>query len=415
MFTPDYTFKDPWCGVWGRGAGRLSPSRPGVPNARLACASARRSFPQRQLVQLPHRRQRDERRAGVPPRGAGQRHERVGVDAGAQPGQLVGEGERRPLVIGALAGHPEDEVHVRPEAVRDRDPHRVAHGAGAVSSPSGGQNRVRAGLRADDDVVVGHVAAQQPHRLRGDVLRPDLGREAAEEDPPVRRQFRAHPRQQLRHRAQVRLGAVSAVGERGGGDEPHIAQPVGDDPAHMLAHARHGTVPEPSAEHERRLAEPARIAAPPGELDRPDVAAPGGERGEGVQRELRRLRRAERHAVVVAHRQARHPGQLAAVAQGLDQREDRGLALPDRAQVPAGVERVLRFGGGVHPAGDVQHAGRGLLRRSRSHRREFGRHRVRVGGVEGPQDEDRAGRAGGDLVRALLCRGTQPHVAVGPR
>jgi hypothetical protein len=130
---------------------------------------------------------------------------------------------------------------------------------------------------------------------------------------------------------------------------------------------------------------------------------------------LRRRRGAQRDPVRVAQRQAGHRRQRDPVAQRRDQREDRGLALADGGEVPAGVEDVLRLGGGVHPARDVQHPGGGGRRDQRPDLAELGRHGLGVGRVERPQDRDPLGPRGGDLGRALRRGGPEPHLALRAR
>jgi len=146
------------------------------------------------------------------------------VDPGAEVGQLGRERERVGDVGRVLAGHAEDHVHVDPEPLGHPDPDRTAHLVHVVPPLGGGQHTVGAGLRADDDVVVGAVPPDQPQRLDGDVLRPDLGREAAEEDPAVGADLVPAGGEQLLDRAEVRLLAGRAVRQRGRRDEPDVPQ-----------------------------------------------------------------------------------------------------------------------------------------------------------------------------------------------
>jgi hypothetical protein len=128
-----------------------------------------------------------------------------------------------------------------------------------------------------------------------------------------------------------------------------------------------------------------------------------------MQRRVPRRIRAERlaprgaggdqRAGGVAVGQAGHRARVAAGVERAHQRDQRRLALADRREVPAGGQRRGRLGGGVDPAGDVDHAGAVADRRAGPG--QVVAHPDEVGRVEAPRDDHRRA-VGGDRPRQVV-------------
>jgi hypothetical protein len=94
----------------------------------------------------------------------------VVVDARAGVGEASRELHREELIGGVFAGHAEDEVDVGDEAGGDSDGDGALDGVDVVAAAHGVEDAVRAGLAAEDDVVVVDVAGEEGHRVGRDVL-----------------------------------------------------------------------------------------------------------------------------------------------------------------------------------------------------------------------------------------------------
>ena len=134
---------------------------------------------------LVHRGGDDSRRGGAQ-RGAGQGHERVGMDAGAEVGKPLGEANRAGRGCLVLAGEAEEEIDVGAEAGGDAVSDRNLDDLGAMAAIRSFQDAVVARLGADHEVVVGDMPLQQGKRFGGAVFGAHFRGEAAEEHPAVR-------------------------------------------------------------------------------------------------------------------------------------------------------------------------------------------------------------------------------------
>src|SRR5688572_26647569 len=146
-------------------------------------------------------------------RRAGQRHERMRVDACPHRDELLRETHRRATVLLFFTRHTEEEVDVGLEAMRDRETYRPNDFFHAVTTPRLAKHALRAGLSADDERLVVHPSRKDRERAFADVLGPYLRGERAEVDLGLGSRGLANVLEELVYRVEVRLRAVRAVRE----------------------------------------------------------------------------------------------------------------------------------------------------------------------------------------------------------